>query len=162
MPTVDSAIVAGRPNKRKPGRPPRTGWEARYLKILAERGGTYLSAQAAGVSHHTVQYRRERDPEFVAAERDAIQLFADGVEERMLKQADDRGNPVGYIVRLKALRPNEYIEKQASTNITLNVEHFQIVEAQAVAALTAFARAASSATIQALEAHAGETEVTPR
>jgi hypothetical protein len=67
-----------------------------------------------------VRIERDRNPEFDAACHDARQYFADTVEENMLASADKHGNPVGYIVRLKALRPNEYIEKHAVVNMNLS------------------------------------------
>ena len=53
---------------------------------------------------------------------DALEEYADQLEREMVEQAKARGNPVGYIVRLKALRPQQYIEKHVALTLSTNAD----------------------------------------
>ena len=57
------------------------------------------------------------------------------------------GNPVPHIVRLKALRPTEYIEKRAVLSVSTTA---QITQEEGRRLLTAMLSQATSATLQAL------------
>jgi hypothetical protein len=106
----------------KPGPQLPKGWQQRFLEAYRTRGGLHRAAEAASVSHETVRVERHRNPAFDAAVRDAREYYADLVEETMLASADRSDNPAGFIVRLKALRPAEYIEKHAVMNLTVTAE----------------------------------------
>ena len=108
--------------RRRPGPQLPTDWQTRFLRYYREHGGLWRAAEAAGVSYDTAQSWRQSDPAFGQAVQDAKQSYADSLEQRMIAQAEASGNPVGYIVRLKALRPNEYIEKHAVVNFNLQAE----------------------------------------
>lgn len=103
------------------GRPPKTGWEKKYLKYVRLKGAKVRAARFAGISYRTAERRASADPKFAAAVEQALQSYADWCEEQLVAQAVEKGNPVGLIVRLKALRPELYIEKHAVMNINANV-----------------------------------------
>lgn len=121
------------------------------MEAMRTGRGLYRAAEAAGVHGRTISRERERDPAFNDAVLDALQYHADVLEEAMETQAEKTGNPVGYIVRLKALRPAQYIEKHAvmNLNVTANVEG-----ADAMALLSQLVRELSPAI------HHGLTETT--
>src|SRR5262249_9711754 len=95
------------------------GWEERFLTELERTGGYHTSAKAAGVSHETIRRYRQADPAFAQKCRDAVDLKADRLEQELEEMGrDSKGkNPVPHIVRLKALRPAAYIEKQAVVSL---------------------------------------------
>jgi len=85
------------------------------LLAYLERHGTFhRAAKVAGVSEDTVLRERHRDPEFDRACEHARQVHADGCEEALEGMARESKNPVGLIVRLKAIRPAQYIERSAT------------------------------------------------
>jgi hypothetical protein len=95
------------------------GWQARFLEHYRTVGGIWRSAELAGIHPETVRRYRHEDPVFDQAVRDAREAYADRLEEMMIASADRSDNPAGFIVRLKALRPSEYIEKHAIMSISL-------------------------------------------
>jgi len=97
-------------------------WQERFIKALEETGGYFRAARKVGVGATTVQKYRDMYPEFDKRCREAREYHADVLEEKMEEQAEEYGNPVGYIVRLKALRPNDYIEKHAIARLNFNIE----------------------------------------
>ena len=114
---LDSQISPDPPRSPGGGIAPPPDWRGAFLTEYAARGGFFRSAVAAGVSSSFVSDTVARDPDFAAQAEQARQLFADTLEDRMVRQAEERGNPVGYIVRLKALRPAEYIERHATLSL---------------------------------------------
>jgi hypothetical protein len=123
MPTVAkkaSPTAASVPD-RKPGPPLPLGWKDRYVELIGQRGNFYETAELCGVHYKTALRERDRDPDFDAACMEARQLFADKLEHRMLDSAERSDNPAGFIVRLKALRPQEYIEKHAILNLSADL-----------------------------------------
>jgi len=113
-------VVTPHPLKRGPAMP--EDWRARFLEAYRTIGGIWRSAEAAGIHPETVRRARHADPEFNQAVVDAREFYADRLEERMLESAERSDNPAGFIVRLKALRPHEYIEKHAVMNFTVTTE----------------------------------------
>ena len=107
---------------RKPGPQLPKDWQARFLQAYRTRGGIHRAAEAASVSHEAVRMERHRNPAFDQAVLEAREYYADLVEEAMVASADRSDNPAGFIVRLKALRPQEYIEKHAVMNVTVTTE----------------------------------------
>jgi hypothetical protein len=105
---------------RKPGPQLPHDWRERFLEAYRTRGGLHRAAEAASVSHEAVRMERHRDPAFDQQVLAAREYYADLVEEAMLASADRSDNPAGFIVRLKALRPHEYIEKHAVMNFTVS------------------------------------------
>ena len=53
---------------------------------------------------------------------DAREFYADTLERDLIASAERSDNPVGYIVRLKALRPAEYIEKHAVMSLNVHAD----------------------------------------
>lgn len=113
-------VVSVPPSKPGPALP--SNWQATFLAYYREHGGLHRAAEAADVSHETVRRYREREPAFDQAIRDAREYHADLTEERLVASAERSDNPVGFIVRLKALRPEQYIEKHAVMNLTVSAE----------------------------------------
>lgn len=108
------------PAKKGPELP--RDWQATFLEAYRTRGGLWRAAKAAGVCHETVRRYRNADPVFDEQVKDAREEYADQLEERMIDSAERSDNPAGFIVRLKALRPQEYIEKHAVMNFTVTTE----------------------------------------
>jgi len=108
--------------QRISGPPLADNWRERFLAEYEVHGTLYKAARRAGIDPKTVTRHRDVEPEFDQACKDAFQLAADRYEEDLADQARETGNPVGYIVRLKAMRPAEYIEKQAMLNVSLKAE----------------------------------------
>ena len=97
-------------------------WRERFLHAYRTRGGVHRAAETAGVHPETVRLERHRDPAFDQQVLEAREYYADLVEETMLASADRSDNPVGFIVRLKALRPDQYIERHAVMSVNLSAE----------------------------------------
>ena len=104
------------------GRPKADGWQDRYLALLEERGTRTKCARAAGVDSKTVTAELARNPAFAERYYEALEIAADSWEEGLVEQAQRTGNPVGYIVRLKAERPGKYLEKMLQLNVNASVE----------------------------------------
>ena len=147
--TVATVVVRKR---RKPGPPLPAGWTEAYLLKVREHGGLNLAAEQAGVNLRTVQRLRNADDGFDQRVCDALELYADTLEHEMVQQAKDRGNPVGYIVRLKALRPDKYIERHAIMNLNVSVD---ATPADALGLLARMVGASTEATRKALTATEG-------
>ncbi len=96
-------------------------WRPVFLESVKRTGGVWKAADAAGIHPRIAQRHMHDDPAFKDAVDDARQYHADHLEEQLELQSEKTGSPVGYIVRLKALRPNEYIEKHAVMNLTATV-----------------------------------------
>ena len=109
-----------------------SGWEAVYLRYVQRFGARIKGAAVAGVSWRAVQAREAADQVFAEAVAIAIEEYLDGLEQKLVEQAERRGNPVGYIVRLKAGRPLQYIERSAIATVNVNVPAMEPVEARAL------------------------------
>ena len=127
---------------------------------VREHGGLCLAAEEAGVSIKTVQRLRANDPAFDGRVEDALELYADTIEHAMVKQAKDRGNPVGYIVRLKALRPGKYIERHQMNVLSMNVTVDASPE-DAAGLLRSMLGDVTPATLQSLSAPSGAPRSLP-
>jgi hypothetical protein len=97
-------------------------WQARFLAAYKQLGGVHLAAEAASIHPETVRRYRHADPAFDAACLDAREFYADTLERDLIASAERSDNPVGYIVRLKALRPAEYIEKHAVMSLNVHAD----------------------------------------
>ena len=118
MPRVRSVSKG---EKRKPGPPLPREWETAYLERIKQHGLYYLAAEEVGVSSKTVQRRRADDPAFNEACLLAREHAADRIAQKLSKQAEESGNPVGHIVRLKQLRPAEFVEQHVVKTLSMNV-----------------------------------------
>jgi hypothetical protein len=132
------------------GRRLGSGWEDAFFRYLDLHGTYYRAAEAAGVSIDAVDARRSRDPAFEAQCRLARERHADSLEQALEAQAKKTGNPVGYIVRLKALRPKDYVERHLVESLNVSVSTTVSPE-DAQALLRAMLREASPASLQALD-----------
>jgi hypothetical protein len=121
-PTFPAPSLASSPPPKKPGPQLPKDWQARFLHAYRSRGGLHRAAEAASVHPETVRQERLRNPAFDQQVLAAREYYADLVEETMLASADRSDNPVGFIVRLKALRPTEYIERHAVMSVSLSAE----------------------------------------
>lgn len=123
--------TAGKDEKKEPI------WKA-FLQAYSELGDFGKACKAIGVSHTTVRRALKNVKEFSDLYEEAKQVLADRIEDALNKRAIEgirtlkfdkngvactdpkTGEPyeemkfsdVAAIVRLKALRPNEYIEKR--------------------------------------------------
>lgn len=115
--TVDGTTI---PRQYGPALP--DDWRRVFLTRLEQHGTYHIAARAAGVSVKTIERYRAADPDFNAACLEARQYAAELYEEALIASADRSDNPVGYIVRLKQLKPAEYIERHAVLNLNVTTE----------------------------------------
>ena len=88
-----------------------------FLQVYHKRRAKfYQAAGNCGNGPDTVKKWMAQDPEFASAVRFIQQSWADLLEDGL----EDEPGPVGKIVRLKALRPAEYIERQAILQLAVN------------------------------------------
>lgn len=81
------------------------GWRPKFLAVLSLSGSIIYSSRAAGVSHTTVRFHRNQDPEFDAqvlqAEEYAIQLLHDVAMKRAIEGDVEpiywQGEVVGHV-----------------------------------------------------------------
>lgn len=104
------------------GRKRREDWQETYLRAYATHGGLYRSAAEAGVTARTVLDEQARNPAFAERLEVARQTYADTLESKLEAAADRTGNPVGYIVLLKALRPQQFVERHMNVSLNVDVE----------------------------------------
>jgi hypothetical protein len=109
------------------------GWEALYLARLTETGARMASACDVGIRWRDVTRRMRAEPAFEEQVHEAIDLYADGLEKRLTTETN-KSNVVGLIVRLKALRPAQYIERTVTANLNVATEA-TVAPAQAQALL---------------------------
>jgi hypothetical protein len=110
----ENAIQVGSVSSKKgkrPGPALPAGWQGIYVAKLRETGGFCLAAEAAGISPRTALRWRQADRDFEAAVHDALELYADRLEEQLVATGTNGGNPLSFIVRLRALRPGVYREQ---------------------------------------------------
>ena len=93
------------------GRPRLEGWEPRYLEHYREWGAKARAARAAGVSATTVQDRMRTNAAFRRDVAEAREEFLDHLEEDLVKLGRVHHNVIGILARLKADRPERYVEK---------------------------------------------------
>lgn len=122
-------------------------WRQQYLTALEETGGKYLAARRTGISRSVVLHELSRSPHFVAQVDDAIELYADHIEQLLTDPATK--NVVGLIVRLKALRPDRYIERQVNVGLTVTAGATVTME-HAKALLAGMLAVAQPETVRAL------------
>ena len=111
------------PARNKTGRPREQGWQADFLAVYRTNGAKFvLASEAVGLDAHTVRDECQRNEAFAVACAQIREAWADTLEGRMEAQAEATGNPVGYIVRLKALRPALYLERHLAMTIQATAE----------------------------------------
>lgn len=141
--------------KRRPGPPLPKRWQERYLELVRKHGNYYKPAHDLGISIRTAARERDRDPEFDAACLEAREIAADNLVDEMIRGAKDSGNPAGFIVQLKALRPAAYIEKHAITSLTLTANLNELPVENATLLLKQMLGATTPTTLKQLSAGDG-------
>ena len=142
---ADAVIALPIEQPRRDGPPLPPQWRERYIEEVTRTGGLYRAAERVGVNYTTTLRYRNADPEFDRQVLEARELAADDLEEELVDQARRTDNPVGYIVRLKALRPMQYIERHAVMNVSVDL-HAEITETAALSLLRDMFNDATDAT----------------
>lgn len=106
-----------------------------YLDFLEEHGTKAQCAKRAGIRWWRILQRQDEDGEFRDAMEHALVLCGEALEEMLVAPGLDKRQVVGLIVRLKAIFPERYIERNATGSLTVNVE-MKIEEKDASALLT--------------------------
>ncbi len=119
---MPDGIVASTKKKRGDGPPLPSRWKETFVAYVRAKGTYHRAAEAAGISTRTVERYRQQDAEFDRQVREAREYHADLLEEKFTEQSESSDNPVGLIVRLKALRPAAYIERHAALQVTVNAD----------------------------------------
>ena len=92
-----------------PARGPRARWAPRFIELLRQTANVRLSADGAGIDRDTAYRRRQRDPEFAAAwrqaEADAVDVLEAEARRRALTVSDNL-----LMFLLKAHRPERFRE----------------------------------------------------
>lgn len=104
-----------------PPRAPEPLWE-RYLAELAQHGTKRKCAERVGLTWRAIIKRLDEDVEFRERVDFAMELCADGFEEMLVAPDLGKSQVVGLIVRLKALRPQQYIERQVSMAVNVSAD----------------------------------------
>lgn len=117
--------------------------ESAFLRALSATANVTEAARAAGISRQTAYERRESDPDFAAAWRDALEESCDalerearrraieGTEEPVFYKGDECGRIRRYsdtllIVLLNAHRPEKYrrnTKVEHDGQVTIRVEY---------------------------------------
>ena len=125
------------------------GWQAAFLTALESHGGKYRAAREVGVRWRDVLRAKTASPAFADQIDEAMGLFADSVEDMLIDPTNK--NVVGTIVRMKALRPDQYIERRAEVVINHNTMQLGgVSEADATALLKRMLLEAQPETVQRL------------
>lgn len=133
LPALQPFVAIGRTTRGKaPG-----GWKSVYLQTMAHSANVSISAKVAGVTRQAAQAARTTDPEFAAAEQEALQAGIDLVEASAFKSAVygdlkpvyHQGILCGEVLEysdamrallLKGRRPEVYKDRQENSG-TVNV-----------------------------------------
>ena len=122
---------------------------ARYLELVGEHGTKRLCALRVGLWWPAVCERMEHSPQARREVDDAMELCADRLEEMLSSPDMAKSQVVGLIVRLKAVRPNQYIERAVSMNVSLTAQT-QVSPEEARALLASLVKDAQPHTVRAL------------
>jgi hypothetical protein len=101
---------------------PAQTWYVPFLEHFAREGGPHLAAQAASIKHAWVERARDTDVVFAAEYEAALEFYRDMLEWMSVQLAVVRGNPLPFFARLKAERPDRYVEKQITAMFSVNVD----------------------------------------
>ena len=126
-------------------------WEQVYLATLGKHGNAAKAAQIAGVTPRIVKARREAFPEFNQLWAEAMDGYLDKIEEEL----GDLKNPIAKIARLRADRPERYLEKhQLAVAGTILNAHFTPKEDEVNALLAVMLKSMAPETREMIEATA--------
>lgn len=107
-------------------------WKPTFLAELEQCGGKWIAARRAGVSRGLVLRELSNSAFFSQQCEDAVELYADSLEQALVHPGTR--NVIGLIVRLKALRPALYLEKNITLGVSVTAET-KVTPAQAVSLL---------------------------
>jgi len=127
---------------------PAEVWEA-YLEAVGEHGTKQLCARRLGIGWRVLLARMEEDVAFRQEVEHAMELCADRLEEQLIAAETSKVQVVGMIVRLKALRPRQYIERQVAMQVNVHAD-VAVSPEDARAMLADLVRHAQPRTVQML------------
>lgn len=94
----------------------------KFLEVYRNNGlGLYRTAEALGLSVHTVNKHYQIDPVFKAAYDEAKTYYADELEAVSRTNAMNPKSVIERIFQLKALLPERYADQKNSGNIQVNI-----------------------------------------
>jgi hypothetical protein len=99
-----------------------------YLEHVVKTGATFRALALAGVTPRELQDAIDQDWDFGEAITRAKDEYGDDLAEGLVEAR----YPVGRIVRLKAPRPAEYIEKHAVWKLSADLNELPVDDAVAV------------------------------
>ena len=123
-------------------------WAA-YLEMVAEHGTVRLCAKRLGIPWKEVARRLSEEGEFREAVEHAKEVCAERLEEMLTAPGIDKRQVIGLIVRLKALKPAQYIERQVSMAVNVSTE-MQVTPEEARALLANLLKDAQPQTVRML------------
>ena len=86
-------------------------WESRYLEILEQHGNMSLAAKTVGISPYLVKKHRAESDAFNERWLAAMDFYLDSLESGLGKMGLDKNNAIAMIARLRADRPQRYLDK---------------------------------------------------
>lgn len=113
-----------------------TDWAPAFIAALRDQGTIFHAAKTAGIARSAVYTRRDRDPEFAQAMREALDDATDILEAEARRRAKD-GSDALLVILLKAYRPERFkdrVEYSGQTRITVAVEELTDEQLAAIAA----------------------------
>lgn len=96
------------------GRPKITqvaDWKARATAEYVRTGNFSKAATAAGMSRTALRGKCRSDEQFDRAMKEALETYADNLEEELVRMGIERRNPLALFGRLKAERPDRWHDK---------------------------------------------------
>jgi hypothetical protein len=101
-------------------------WHKAFLVALAKAGNYSEACRNAKVGRTIVWQDRRDDPDFAAACSDAMEEYADGLEEEARKRSTTGKSDTLLIFLLKAARPEKYRDRSETKHTggtTLQIIH---------------------------------------
>mgnify|MGYP001587880827 CR=1 FL=1 len=129
-------------------------WAA-YLAGVAEHASKWLSAERVGLPWRLVRQRLDEDEAFRDEFVHAIEVRIERLEELLVAPGLEKRNVVGLIVRLKAMLPDRYIERQVSMAVSVRTE-VKVTPEEAKALLASLMKDAQPQTVRMLTGGKGE------
>jgi len=97
-------------------------WANVFLQHYAVNGGLELAANEARVHRGTVHKLRQAVPAFDDACGRAAEYYDDSLEWYLVEQAHKTGIPLGFFGRLKADRPQRWLDRQLIASLEVKTE----------------------------------------
>jgi hypothetical protein len=86
-------------------------WQEIFLEFYARWGSISHAAKVARVTAPFVRKHQAADADFASRFEAAHEEFVDGLEKRLVEMAEGKAGFLATIARLKAERPNKYVDK---------------------------------------------------